>query len=57
MKKWYHSKTLWVNAIAAIALLVQAVVGYEAIDIEAQAAIIVVANLVLRIITHQGLSK
>ena len=53
-KKWYSSKTLWVNAIAALAILVQTQTGF-AIDAETQAAILVVINLVLRAVTHSTL--
>jgi len=56
MKKWYHSKTLWVNFVAAVAVLIQTVTGTQWLDAEAQAAIIIVINLILRIITHEGLS-
>jgi len=56
MKKWYHSRTLWVNFVAAVAVLIQTVTGTQWLDAEAQAAIIIVINLILRIITHEGLS-
>ena len=57
MKKWYHSKTLWVNFLAAIAVLVQSVTGTMLLDTELQTSIIVVINLILRLITKQGLEK
>jgi len=50
MKTWYLSKTLWVNIIAVIAFLVQSCFGFV-IEPEAQAAILAVVNLVLRIFT------
>ncbi len=50
MKQFYESKTLWVNAIALVAILVQGFTGFI-IDPEAQAAILVVINLVLRAVT------
>jgi len=56
-KKWYHSKTLWVNTVAGIAVVVQALTGEEWVDAELQAAIVVVVNFVLRLITKQGLGK
>jgi len=55
VKKWYKSKTLWVNAIAFTAMLVQSYYGFV-IAAEEQAAIIVVVNLILRAITKEGLS-
>ena len=56
-KKWYHSKTLWVNLIAiVVAVLVN--VGMEEVSQEiatTEAAILGVINLVLRLLTKQGL--
>ena len=54
-KRWYTSKTLWLNLLAIIALIAQAELGYV-LDAEAQAALLAVINLILRIITKQGLS-
>ena len=55
-KKWWASRTLWVNTLVAVGLIVQAVTGKNWLDAELQAAIIIVANVVLRLITNQGLS-
>lgn len=55
-KKVIKSKTLKLNTIALIALAVQLSTG-TIIDIEAQAAIIIVVNMFLRLITHEGLIK
>jgi hypothetical protein len=54
VKKWYLSKTLWVNIVALAAMIIQANYGFV-IAIEEQAAIIVIVNLVLRAITKEGL--
>lgn len=54
MKKWYLSKTLWVNALAAVAVFVQNQYGYF-IPPEYQAYALVVVNMALRAITHQEL--
>ena len=51
-KKWYTSKTLWVNAIAAAALILQAKFGFI-FDIESQGALLVIVNLILRVITKE----
>jgi len=59
MKKWYHSKVLWVNVIALIAMVVQ-VVGWPELAkeiIAVEGAILAIINLLLRIITNQGLEK
>lgn len=53
MKKWYLSKTLWVNFIAFIALAVQQVTGEEVISMELQTQIIIFINFALRLITKQ----
>ena len=54
-KRWYTSKMVWVNLLAIVALVAQAEFGYV-LDAEAQAAILAVINLMLRMITKQGLS-
>jgi len=53
-KVWWKSKTLWVNVIAMVAMIVQSQYGFF-IAVEEQAAIIVVLNLILRAITKTGL--
>lgn len=57
VKKWYHSKTLIANVLMGVAVLVQAVTGQDWLDVEVQGAIIIIVNLILRLITKQGLSK
>jgi len=55
MKKWYRSKTLWVNAIAVVGILVQSITGKEIINAELQGGILAVVNVVLRTVTSEGL--
>ena len=55
-KSWYASKTLWVNAIAFAALLIQSFGTGFVIAPEEQAGILVIVNVILRIITKAGLS-
>jgi len=55
MKKWYASKTIWVNVIAAISLFVSSQFGYS-LSTEVQAGIIAGLNVVLRIITKTSLT-
>ena len=55
MKKWYQSKTIWANGLAGIAVLAQVITGQPWLDAEAQAAVIVLVNLVLRIVTKKPL--
>jgi uncharacterized membrane protein len=52
-KAWWRSKTLWVNVVAGIALLVQSRQYGFVIDAEVQVAILTVINLVLRVITKE----
>ena len=54
-KRWYTSKTLWVNLLAIVAFGVQTEFGYV-LDAEAQAVILATINLLLRIVTKKGLS-
>ena len=54
-KRWYTSKTLWANLLAIVALIAQGQFGYL-LDAEAQAALLAVINLLLRIVTKKGLS-
>ena len=54
-KKWFHSRTLWLNAIAFAALAIQSFGTGFIIAPEEQAGILVVLNIILRVITKQGL--
>ena len=56
MKKWYHSKTMWINIIAVLALLVQSQWGFL-LDAEDQLALLGIINLILRIFTGIPISK
>jgi len=57
MKKWYYSKTLWVNSVALIAGIAQAVTGSVWLDVATQASIVAAINLGLRLVTNSGLSR
>lgn len=54
-KSWYLSKTLWVNAIAMVALIIQTATGKEIMSPDIQAIILTLANILLRIITKHEL--
>lgn len=59
-KKWYHSKTLWTNLIGLAVIIISVIFVREDIANEvmtAEASILVVINLILRLITNQGLEK
>jgi len=55
-KAWFESKTLWVNLLAIVAIIVQCATGTEVFDIEAQATVLAFINLVLRMVTGKPLS-
>ena len=52
MKKWYTSKTLWVNVLAIAASISAGQFGHE-ITVESQAAILGLVNVFLRAITKE----
>lgn len=54
-KSFLKSKTLWVNAIAFIALIVQGFTGFV-IDVELQATLLTVINVILRFVTNSSVS-
>jgi len=54
-KKWYKSKTLWVNSIAICVIAVQYMAGVELIPAELQTAILAGLNVILRSITKENL--
>lgn len=54
MKKWYHSKTLWVNILAMASLALRGYYGFI-LGPEEEGAILVVVNLVMRAITKEKL--
>lgn len=56
-KKWYLSKTIWINLIAAAAMGIQLVVGEVWLDTEVQVGILAIVNLAVRLITKQPLAK
>ena len=55
-KKWYTSKTLWANVIAAGALFLQSQFGY-ALDPVMQGYILAGINFALRFVTKTAVGK
>jgi len=51
-KKWYASKTVWVNLIAIVALFLQTQLGFV-LDADEQVGILAVINIVLRLFTKE----
>ena len=56
-KKWWKSRTMILNGLAALAVLIQAATGNAWLNAELQASIIVIVNVVLRMVTKSGLEK
>ena len=60
MKHWWASKTIWVNFVAIVGILLNSQFGIE-LDTEVQAAlatsILAIINIVLRIMTTQPVGK
>lgn len=60
MKHWFNSKTLWVNAIAIVAIILNSQFGIE-LDAESQAVvattILALVNIFLRFVTKEGITK
>jgi len=54
-KSWYTSKTVWVNALAIVAIIAQAEFGFV-ISPEANASALALLNLILRAITKEEIT-
>ncbi len=55
-KKFWQSKTLWVNIIAGVSMLIEITTG-AGLNLAIQAEILVVVNLILRLVTKTGIGK
>lgn len=53
-KKWYRSKTVIVNILVLLAMILQTQTGFI-ISPEEEIAVVTLINLVLRAITNQGI--
>ena len=53
-KKWYASKTLWMNGLAVIGIVLQGVTGKEVLPLEVQSVLLGVINVALRLVTKQA---
>ena len=56
-KKWYTSKTIWLNLLMAVGVVCNVTVGQDYLNAETQGAIIVIVNLILRLVTGKPLGK
>jgi len=55
-KKWWKSKTVYLNLIALLLIIVQSSLGVEVIPVEFQATIVAILNLVTRTITNTNIT-
>lgn len=55
-KKWYLSKTIYVNAIMLVGAMAQQIAGKDIITPELQVVILSVINLILRSITNENIT-
>ena len=53
-KKWYHSKTLWLNAIAIIGIIAQMEYGFV-LEAATEGVILGAINIAVRAFTKQGI--
>ena len=56
-KKWYRSKTLIINILVVIGSIISGVTGENWLDGETQLIILAAVDVVLRMVTSQGLEK
>ena len=49
-KKWFLSKTFWINILAIVALIIQTQTGFV-FSPEAQVSVLALLNIVLRAVT------
>ena len=56
MKKWYQSKTVWVNVIMGVLVMVQWAFDQQWIPAAAEGGIILAANLILRGISGEPIT-
>ena len=54
-KKWYLSKTFWVNLIGIFGIIIQSYTGFV-LDPKSQALILGVINLILRTVTKEPIT-
>lgn len=56
-KKWYHSRILWVDALAFLGSIIAGIFSKNWLDGETQVMILAVIDFCLRLRTNQGLEK
>ena len=57
MKKWYLSKTLWVNVLAIAGMVAEYMITNQIYSPELHAMVLAIINLALRFVTKSGIMK
>lgn len=59
MKKWYASKTVWINVVSAViaVALYASDSGLFGVDPEAYVAALAILNIILRFLTDSGVER
>lgn len=57
MKKWYHSRILWVDLLAVVGSIIAGIFSKDWLDGETQVLILAVIDFILRLRTNQGLEN
>jgi len=53
MKTWWKSKTLWLNFVAMLVAIAQAMQGVAWVPVQYQVLVLAVLNAILRFLTNQ----
>jgi len=56
-KKWYHSRILWVQALAVIGSVIAGITTKNWLDGETQVIALAIVDFILRLRTNEGLTK
>ena len=57
MKKWYRSKTLWINILAICVVVAEYSLAQQIYSPELHALTLAIVNIILRTITSQAVVK
>lgn len=57
MKKWYMSRTLWINIGAIVIIVCEYLLTQKIYSPEIHALVIAIVNIGLRMVTNQGVTK
>ena len=56
MKRWFHSKTIWVNGLVFAGSLASGLTGENWMDGEVQLMVLSMVDFILRLVTKKGLN-